>query len=324
MTARIIDGLAIAEQIKAATAAQVADLVRAGKPVRLVAVQVGANPSSKIYTNQQAAQCLAAGIEYSLLELPEATTQAQLHATLADLNADKAVAGVILQMPLPAHIDARTAQARIAPGKDVEAVNPVNMGQLLLGGAMCRPCTPAAAMELLLSACPKLRGMEAVIVGRSEIVGKPLALMLLEKAVSATVTVCHTGTADLAFHTRRADVLIAATGLSQMNWLAYKRRAAAGEALPPPDLSPLIKGDMIKPGAIVIDVAINRIPRALGPDAMPLKNAQGKNDMVTVGDVDAKAAMETAAAITPVPGGVGPVTVAMLLRNTLACAKAAT
>jgi methylenetetrahydrofolate dehydrogenase (NADP+)/methenyltetrahydrofolate cyclohydrolase len=323
MAARIIDGNAIAEQIKRTLSAQAAELAATGASPRLVAVQVGANPSSRIYTNAQAQECAKVGIEYRLEELPEQTTQADLIARLERLGADPSADGVILQMPLPPHIDARVVQTRIPPMKDVEAVNPVNMGALFFGGALCRPCTPAAAVEMLLASGANVRGADTVIIGRSEIVGKPLAIMLLEKSLSATVTVCHTGTADLAGHARRADVLIAATGRSQINWLAYSRQLKAGQAPPPPDLSPLVTADMVKPGAVVIDIAINRIPRALDAAGVPRKNAQGKNDMATVGDVDFEPVRQIASAISPVPGGVGPVTVAVLLRNTIACAKAA-
>jgi methylenetetrahydrofolate dehydrogenase (NADP+)/methenyltetrahydrofolate cyclohydrolase len=323
MPAQIIDGEKIATSIKDHIAREAAALASAGRAPRLVAVQVGANPSSKIYTNNQAKQAQAVGIEYQLVELPEQTTQAQLVARLDELNTDTNTSGIILQMPLPSHIDARAVQTRIAPHKDVEAVNPANMGQLLFGSPLVAPCTPMAAMEMLLATCPNIRGKETVIVGRSEIVGKPLAIMLLEKSISATVTICHTGTVHLDQHCRAAEVLIAATGLSQMRWLSYSRERKAGKNPPRPDLSPLISGDMIRPGAIVIDVAINRIPRGLDGSGDALKKPDGKNDMVTTGDVDFAAACEKASAITPVPGGVGPVTVAMLLRNTLACAKAA-
>lgn len=322
MPAHIIDGEKIAQDIKQTVAQQIAGLKRAGATPQLVAVQVGQNPASKIYTNMQARECQTVGIDYQLLELSAETTQEQLLHKLGELNADKSVCGVILQMPLPSHIDARLAQRFISPIKDVESVNPAAMGELFFGCTQCAPCTAVAAMELLQHAAHNLRGKETVIVGRSEIVGKPLAMMLLDKTVSATVTVCHTGTADLAEHCRRAEVLIAATGLSQMRWLSYSRSRKMGDYPPPPDLTPLIKGDMIRPGAIVIDVAINRIPRGLDAKGDAIKKADGKNDMITVGDVDFAAAMEKASAVTPVPGGVGPVTVAILLRNTLACARA--
>ena len=236
---------------------------------------------------------------------------------------DPAVSGVLLLMPMPKQIDARAIQVAIDPSKDVEGMGPVNMGRLFYGGGLVAPCTAVAAVELLRSACPDLAGKEVVVVGHSEIVGKPIAMILLQSLdASPTVTVCHVATRDLAEHTRRAEVLFVATGVPQARWLGYRRRRKAGENPPLPDLSPLIRADMIRDGAIVIDVAINRIPRGFDENGEPLKNEKGKTAMKTAGDVDFEAAKEKVAAITPVPGGVGPVTVAMLLKNTIACAKA--
>ena len=226
-------------------------------------------------------------------------------------------------MPLPAGLDARAAQVAIAPAKDVEGMHPENMGRLFYGGGVVAPCTAVAAVELLRRTCADLAGKETVIVGHSEIVGKPVAAILLQSLdASPTVTVCHVATKDLAAHTRRAEVLIVATGVSQARWLSYSRRKKAGENPPVPDLSPLITADMLAEGAIVIDVAMNRIPKGFDDNGEPLKNDKGKMARVTVGDVDFDAAKEKVAAITPVPGGVGPVTVAMLLKNTVACAQA--
>jgi len=323
MAAAIIDGEAMAEEIRKQAAEKAAELRAAGRPVRLVAVQVGENPASKIYTNMQAKSCQSAGIDYDLLNLPDSTGQAELLAKIAELNADATVSGLILQMPLPRQIDARAVQVAIDPDKDVEGMHPANMGRLFYGGGRVAPCTPMAAVELLKRQCGELAGKEAVVVGHSEIVGKPIAMILLQSLNAApTVTVCHVATRDLAAHTRRAEVLIVATGVSQARWLGYQRRRKAGEDVRPPDLSPLVKGDMVRDGAVVIDVAINRIPKALDADGQPVKNDKGKPAMVTVGDVDFEAACQRASAITPVPGGVGPVTVAMLLRNTVACAEA--
>jgi methylenetetrahydrofolate dehydrogenase (NADP+) / methenyltetrahydrofolate cyclohydrolase len=180
-----------------------------------------------------------------------------------------------------------------------------------------------AAVELLKSACQDLAGKETVVVGHSEIVGKPIAAILLQSLnASPTVTVCHVATKDLAFHTKRADVVLVATGVAQARWMGFQRRKKAGETPPLPNLAPLIKADMLKDGAIVIDVAINRIPAEVTPAGECAKDAAGKAKMKTVGDVDFEAAKEKVAAITPVPGGVGPVTVAMLLKNTVAAAKA--
>ena len=322
MPATIINGEQVAAGMNADTARQVAELAAAGSPPLLVAVQVGENPASKLYTNMQIKACQAVGIEYQLLNLPADMTQADLLGKIGELNADPKVSGLILQMPLPPQIDARVVQVAISPDKDVEGMHPVNMGRLFFGGGAVAPCTPMAAVELLRSTGADLAGKEVVIVGHSEIVGKPIAMILLQSpSASPTVTVCHIATRDLAAHTKRADVLIVAAGVSQGRWLGYQRKKKAGQAGPPPDLRPLISADMIKPGAIVIDVAINRIPKGFDSAGEPLKNDQGKNAMITVGDVDFEQAQAVASAITPVPGGVGPVTVAMLLKNTITCAK---
>jgi 5,10-methylene-tetrahydrofolate dehydrogenase/methenyl tetrahydrofolate cyclohydrolase/5,10-methylenetetrahydrofolate reductase len=323
MGARLIDGEPLAQEMQQKIAVEAAELTAKGRKPRLVAVQVGENPASKIYTNMQAKNCESVGIEYQLLNLPAEMMQEELLARLAELGADHAVTGIILQMPLPPQINARTVQAAIDWRKDVEGLHPANLGRLLLSNEIVAPCTAKAAVELLKRTCPDLAGKETVVVGHSEIVGKPVAALLLQSLnASPTVTVCHVATKDLAAHTRRAEVLIVATGVSQARWLGYQRRRKAGEAVSRPDLSPIIKADMLREGAIVIDVAINRIPRGLDGAGEPLKNAKGKPDLVTVGDVDFQGALSKVAAITPVPGGVGPVTVAMLLANTLACAKA--
>jgi len=324
MTAAIIDGEAFAAQIKEQIALDAAELTEAGKTPTLVAVQVGENPASKVYTNMQARNCQSVGIDYQLKNLPEDISQDQLLDEIRALNDDLAASGIILQMPLPPQIDARAVQVTIAPAKDVEGMGPVNMGKLFYGGGVVAPCTAVAAVELLKSACDDLAGKEVVIVGHSEIVGKPVAALLLESlTASPTVTVCHIATRDLAFHTSRADVVIVAAGVSQARWRGARRKAKeTGEALLVPDHSPLVGADILKEGAIVIDVAINRIPKGFDEDGQPLKNEKGKTAMKTVGDVDFEAAQEKVAAITPVPGGVGPVTVAMLLKNTIACAKA--
>ncbi len=323
MSAKIIDGNAVAEEIKKQVAADAGELAAAGKKPHLTAVQVGENPASKIYTNMQAKACESVGIEYELLNLPAEISQDDLLKKIAELNASPETTGVILQMPLPAQIDARKVQVAISPAKDVEGMHAENMGRLFYGGGIVAPCTPMAAVELLKRTRPDLAGTETVVVGHSEIVGKPIAMILLQSLnESPTVTLCHIATKDLSAHTRRADVLIVATGVSQARWSAYRRRKKVGEDVKPPDLTPLISADMIKPGAIVIDVAINRIPKGFDENGEPVKNDKGKNAMQTVGDVDFEAASQIAGAITPVPGGVGPVTVAMLLANTVACAKA--
>ena len=325
MAADIIDGNAVAEEINGQVRTNAADLATSGRKVRLVAVQAGENPASRIYTNMQRKSCEDVGIAYDLLELPADVAQDDLLGKIAELNADDSVSGLILQMPVPSQIDARRVQVAIDPRKDVEGMHPENMGRLFYGGGHVGPCTAMAAVELLVrtaGGAEALAGKETVVVGHSEIVGKPIAAMLLQSLnASPTVTVCHVATRDLMAHTRRAEVLIVATGVPQARWLSYQRRKKAGDNPDRPDLSPLIGAEMIADGAIVIDVAINRVPKGFDDAGEPLKNDKGKTAMRTVGDVDFEAAREKAAAITPVPGGVGPVTVAMLLKNTIACAR---
>ncbi len=319
MTAKIIDGEAIAAEIKKTVAADAAELAAAGKTPRLVAVLAGDNPGAKMYAGMQAKACESVGIEYELITLPSETTEDELIAKISELNADEKTTGMILQMPLPAGIDARKVQLSISPDKDVEAIHPSRLGRLLYGDFFLSPCTPRAAIEILQHVCPDMAGMEVVVVGHSEIVGKPIANMLLASPdKSPTVTVCHVATKDLAAHTKRADILIVAAGVAQAKWLWWKRQdSPAG----PPNLDPLISADMVREGAIVIDVAINRIPKGFDEAGQPLKNDKGRLAMQTVGDVDFEGAKEKASAITPVPGGVGPITVAMLLKNTISCAK---
>jgi methylenetetrahydrofolate dehydrogenase (NADP+)/methenyltetrahydrofolate cyclohydrolase len=323
MAARILDGREIARQIQRRVAEDATELARQGTPPRLVALQVGENPASRIYTKMQGQSCAAVGIEYQLVAMAEASTQEDLVARIQSLNLDPRVTGIILQMPLPGDLDPRDAMNAIAPQKDVEAANAVNIGRLFFRRGYVAPCTPLAALEVLKRACSDMTGKETVVVSHSEIIGKPIAMMLLESKLAApTVTVCHVATRDLAMHTRRAEILIVGTGIRQARWLDYKARRKAGEKPDPPDLSPLVTADMLREDAVVIDVAINRIPKALDAGGEPVKNEKGKPAMLTRGDVDFEPACEKVAAITPVPGGVGPVTVAMLLRNTIACARA--
>ncbi len=316
MAAQLIDGKAVAEAIEADLKGRIEKLSSAGHPVHLKAVQVGENPASRAYIRSQQRSCEEVGIAYTLDELPAETTQEQLEDHVKSLNADPQTTGIILQMPLPEVLSARAAQWAIAPTKDVEGILPEHVGMVSYGAWDIGPCTAMGAFELIkaLPLEPKkdivdwveedikrrslvrgLYGHAAVVVGHSDIVGKPLALMLLNNY--CTVTVCHIGTADLAAHTRQADILCVAVGKPG-----------------------LISGDMVKPGAVVVDVGINRIP-VLDDEGNPVLNEKGRKKMRTVGDVDFDAACETAGHVTPVPGGVGPMTVAMLLRNTVVAAE---
>ncbi len=299
MAGKIIDGKSLAAKFKEDIKREVGELKDKRKVTPLLAaIQVGENPASRVYVKSQRKSCEEVGIDYQLQELPEATSEEELLQFVEKLNRDDKVTGIILEMPLPQQINGRRVQRAITPMKDVEGMSPSNMGMLVYGSPMLAPCTALAAMELLKSTGVDIKGKEVTVVGHSEIVGKPITLFLLSSVLeSATPTVCHIATRDLASHTRNAEILIVAVG-------------KAG----------LIKGDMIKQGAIVIDVGINRVP-VLDDKGKPVVDSEGKRKMKTVGDVVFEEAVEKASYITPVPGGVGPLTVVMLLRNTLTACK---
>jgi methylenetetrahydrofolate dehydrogenase (NADP+)/methenyltetrahydrofolate cyclohydrolase len=284
--ATIIDGKAIAEGVQRDVTAAVSQLAQAhGLVPGLAVVLVGENPASQVYVRNKAKQTLAVGMRSFEHCLPAEATERELLSLVARLNRDEQVHGILVQLPLPKHIDPAKIIEAIDPGKDVDGFHPVNVGRLSLGEATLTPCTPLGVMLLLKHMRADLAGAEAVVIGRSNIVGKPVAQLLL--AESCTVTMAHSRTRDLRAVARRADILVAAVGKPQ-----------------------LVRGDWIKPGAIVIDVGINRIA---GPE--------GKSRLV--GDVAFEEAQAVASAITPVPGGVGPMTIACLLRNTLSAAAAA-
>ena len=281
MSAEIIDGKKIANKIKEDLKDEIEILKKRGNSLFLSAIQVGENPGSKVYVRAQKKSCESMGIEYNLHQFNENITQEELMDSIRKLNRDPNVSGIILQMPLPSHIDVRKLQQLIDPKKDAEGVSPTNMGEVVYGKPVLVPCTAMAIMEIINSTKVKLYGKEAVMVGHSDIVGKPTALLLLDKFV--TTSVCHIATGErgsLPSYVRNAEILIVAVGKAN-----------------------LIKGEWVKKGAVVIDVGINRV--------------KGK----IVGDVEFEIAKEKASYITPVPGGVGPVTTAMLLKNTVEAAK---
>ena len=287
MTAHIIDGKAIAADLRAKVATDVARLSKShGLLPGLATVLVGDNPASQVYVGNKSKMTAGAGMRSFDHRVPASTSEAELLSLIDRLNRDPAVHGILVQLPLPSQIDAHNVIAAINPAKDVDGFHPVNAGRLATGLPALVPCTPLGCVLLAKSVHSVLVGLEAVVVGRSNIVGKPLAQLLI--AESATVTVAHSKTADLPAVCRRADLLFAAVGRAEM-----------------------IKGDWVKPGATVIDVGINRVPAA----------APGKTRIV--GDVDYAQAAARAGAITPVPGGVGPMTIACLLVNTLRAACAA-
>ena len=275
MSARIIDGKKIAAEVREEVRLRVLQLKEAtGRVPGLAAVLVGDNPASAYYVRSKTKACQEAGIFSRQLTPPGDIPQADLLAIIRELNDDPVIHGILIQLPLPAHLDERTVLEAVDPGKDVDGFTFANIGRLVENQPRFVPCTPAGIMELPDREGVEVKGKHAVVVGRSEIVGKPVAFLLLHR--HATVSICHSRTADLGAETRRADILVAAVGRPR-----------------------LITGAMVKPGAVVIDVGINRI--------------EGK----LVGDVDFDSAVPVASAITPVPGGVGPMTVAMLLKNTL-------
>jgi methylenetetrahydrofolate dehydrogenase (NADP+)/methenyltetrahydrofolate cyclohydrolase len=289
MAAQIIDGKAVAEAIRGELAADIAALrERHGVTPGLATVLVGEDPGSVSYVTGKNKACATIGIRSFHHHLPADVSEDYLLKLVGELNANPEVHGVLVQLPLPKQIDERKVIHAIDPDKDVDGFHPVNVGRLMIGEEIFPPCTPAGIIELLHRSATPLAGADVVVVGRSNLVGKPVAVMLLQKraGANATVTICHTGTRDLAVHTRRAEVLIVAAG-----------RVGA------------ITGDMIRPGATVIDVGVNRIGIT----------ASGKAKLV--GDVDFAAASEVAGKITPVPGGVGPMTIAMLLKNTVHAAR---
>ena len=280
MSARSMDGNALAAQIRGEVAARVLTLKNNGLPPALAVILVGDDPASQVYVKHKVADCESVGMRSILDRLPADTPQAALLARIRALNADPAVNGILVQLPLPPHIEANQVIATLSPAKDVDCFHVANVGALMAGLPGFKPCTPHGCMRLLQAAGVDPRGKHAGVVGRSNIVGKPMAMLLLQ--ANATVTLCHSATPNLGAMTRQADILVAAVGRRNM-----------------------ITADMVKPGAAVIDVGMNR-------------NEAGK----LCGDVDFAAVKEVAGWITPVPGGVGPMTRAMLLVNTLQAAQA--
>jgi methylenetetrahydrofolate dehydrogenase (NADP+) / methenyltetrahydrofolate cyclohydrolase len=290
LPAELIDGNAIAKSIREEVTAQVARLVARGVRPGLAVVLVGDDPASEVYVRNKGRGCDDAGMHSVTIKMPATTTQEQLLAEVRRLNDDSAIHGILVQMPLPKHIDADVVIRTILPEKDVDGFHPVNVGKNLIGDREgFVPCTPAGVQEMLGRSGTDTRGKECVIVGRSNIVGKPMMALMVQNGpnANATVTVCHSATRDLKEHTLRADILIVAAGKPRM-----------------------VTGDMVKEGAVVIDVGINRIA-----------DPTTKSGFRLVGDVDFESARERASRITPVPGGVGPMTIAMLLKNTVRAAE---
>ena len=276
--AQIIDGKKISAAIRAEIAEEVKAMKAEGIHPGLAVIIVGENPASQVYVRNKGKACEEVGIYSEIIEMPESTTEETLLAKIDELNGRKEISGILVQLPLPKHINEASVIAAISPDKDVDAFSEVNVGKIMIGNHRFLPCTPAGVMKLLEYENIDVSGKECVVVGRSNIVGKPMAMLLLH--ANGTVTVCHSRTRDLSEVTRRADILVVAIGKADF-----------------------ITGDMVKEGAVVIDVGINRVDGKL------------------CGDVDFENVKDKTAAITPVPGGVGPMTIAMLMQNTLTAAK---
>ena len=286
----VVDGRAIAAQIQRELTARVAALKRRGRVPGLAFVRVGEDPASKVYVGRKEKACAELGIVSETHVLPENTSEAELLALIGKLNSTAHLHGILVQAPLPRPIRESVVFATVLPAKDVDGFHPVNVGKLMLGDDTgFKPCTPAGVVELLVRSGVKTDGAEVVILGRGNIVGKPMAAMLCQKgrAANSTVTICHSATRDIPAHCRRADIIIAALGVAEF-----------------------VKADMVKPGAVVMDVGVNRVP-----------DATSKNGTKLVGDVDFANVQPIAGKITPNPGGVGPMTIAMLLQNTVRAAE---
>jgi len=286
MPAKILDGKQLAATLRTDIAKQVAEL-KAKHQITpgLGVILIGADPASTSYVTAKEKACEEAGMYSEDVRVPAETTQTEALALVQKMNADPRIHGILVQLPLPKHIDEAAVINAIAPEKDVDGFTPINVGRMMIGETCFLPCTPNGVIQMLLSAGVETSGKHAVVIGRSNIVGKPVAHLLMRKAKggNATVTVCHTGTKDLATFTKQADILVVAAGRPNT-----------------------VTGEMIKPGAVVIDVGVNRVP-----------DATKKNGFRLVGDVDFDSATQVASLITPVPGGVGPMTITMLLYNTL-------
>ena len=287
MSAVIIDGKQVAADVRAEVAAKVAELKEKGIAPCLAVILVGENPASVSYVTGKRKALAEAGMLDRSVELPESTTEAELLALIDELNKDPSVHGILVQLPLPAHISEDKVIMAISPEKDVDGFHPVNVGNLVIGKKAYLPCTPHGIIVLLERMGIETSGKHAVVIGRSNIVGKPVSLLLVRKDTNCTVTICHTGTKNMAEITRQADILIAAVG-----------RAGT------------VTADMVKEGAVVIDVGVNRIP-----------DSSKKSGFRLVGDCDFDTVKEKASYITPVPGGVGPMTIAMLMYNVLEAAE---
>ena len=291
MTATLIKGAEVAAQIREELKKEIAELKAKHNIVPgLATILVGADPASQVYVGQKEKTCKELGMYSERYDIPATSTQAEVVALVEKLNKNPKIHGILCQLPLPKHLNEEDVVYHINPNKDVDGLHPVNQGKLMIGEADFVPCTPKGIQQLLIRSGTQIEGADVVVIGRSNLVGKPITNMLLQKApgANATVTLCHTRTKDLAFYTRHADIIIAAAGKPKT-----------------------VTGDMVKPGVVIIDVGVNEVG----------KTAEGKR--ILVGDVDFDTVSQKAKAITPVPGGVGPMTITMLMMNTVKAARVA-
>lgn len=303
MTARVLNGTEVAEHIRQGVAARVVELTAVGVKPGLAAVLVGDNPASKVYVGSKVRTCQALGLHSEKYELPADTTTEQLLELVGELNARNEIDGILIQLPLPPQIEARRVLEAVDPAKDVDGFHAINVGRLVQGEDALVACTPSGVMEMLDYYKVPLAGANAVVIGRSDIVGKPMAMLLLHR--NATVTICHSRTKDLPAVARQADILIAAIGRTAM-----------------------VTGDFVREGAVVVDVGMNKATteeevRRIFPDDEQPKRMEdlGKRGYTLVGDVEPRSVIDRAAWLTPVPGGVGPLTIAQLMKNTLRAAE---
>lgn len=327
MPAIILDGTEIASEIVASLIPRRDALIKAGKTPRLVVIRANDNPGSASYAKATGAWCEENGIAFALDDLGPDADEYRILDTITKHNANPNTTAMMLHMPLPKGCDAQTLFAAMDPRKDVEGMHPANLGQLFFGEHLPGPCTALGAVELARRAVPDMRGKNAVVIGRSPIVGRPAALLLT--ALDATVTIVHTKTDDVAAITRKADIIIAATGALQIQWNHYKKALAAYKdgAAPKPEtctLTPTLTADMIREGAAVIDVGVNRVPAGFDDEGDPLRHPEtGKLRIITRGDTDFDGLQEKAGFITSPKGGTGAMTNAMLLRNLMIAGESA-
>lgn len=325
MPATVLDGAAVAASITDTLKEDILALREKDLPPKLVVIRANDDRGSESYAHATGTWCSEVGIEFALENLPPDASQSDIELCIARHNEDSETSAIMLHLPVPDDADPEALMRAIDPAKDAEGMHPENLAALLYDpDPVPGPCTALGAVKLVLEACPDLQGKRAVVCGRSQIVGRPAALLLISQ--HATVTVTHTRTADVAALTREADVLLSATGAASIRYRRYRKalkehRAGRGEKPAVPELGHYITPEMVKPGAVVVDVGVNRVPVGFDENGDPLKKENGKTRLQTIGDVDVDGVREVAGWVTTAKGGTGPMTNAILLRNTVVAAK---